>query len=130
MTQGGVADLNRSFRSDLPIYTQLIDQLKQDIASGALPPGERLPSVRDMAAELSVNPNTVQRALQELERAGLIYTQRTNGRFVTEDTASIRRCKDSLAEGLIREFLAAMTLLGYQRQEIVSLLQEEKEETT
>ena len=120
--------MNRNFRSDLPIYTQLIGQLEQDIASGVLPPGERLPSVRDLAAELSVNPNTVQRALQELERAGLIYTQRTSGRFVTEDTAAISRCKENLAEGLIREFLAAMTLLGYQRQDIVSLLQEEKED--
>lgn len=122
--------MNRNFRSDLPIYTQLVGQLQQDIASGALPPGERLPSVRDLAFELGVNPNTVQRALQELERAGLIYTQRTNGRFVTEDTAAIARCKESLGAGLIKEFLAAMTLLGYRRQEIVSLLREEKEEET
>ena len=122
--------MNRNFRSDLPIYTQLIDQLQQDIASGTLPPGERLPSVRELASELGVNPNTVQRALQELERARLIYTQRTNGRFVTEDTAAIRRCKDTLAGGLIRDFLAAMTLLGYQRQEILTLLREEKEKET
>ena len=122
--------MNRNFRSDLPIYTQLIGQMEQDIASGTLPPGERLPSVRDLAADLGVNPNTVQRALQELERAGLIYTQRTSGRFVTEDTAAIARCRESLAEGLIRDFLAAMTLLGYKRQDMVSLLQEEKEENT
>ena len=121
--------MNRNFRSDQPIYTQLVGQLQQDIASGALPPGERLPSVRDLAAELGVNPNTVQRALQELERTGLIVTQRTSGRFVTEDTAAIAGCKKTLGEGLIHEFLAAMTLLGYRRQEIVSLLQEEKEET-
>ena len=120
--------MNRDFRSDLPIYTQLIAQLKQDIASGAMPPGERLPSVRDLAAELGVNPNTVQRALQELERSGLIFTQRTSGRFVTEDTAAIARCKKTLGERQIREFLAAMTLLGYQRQDIIALLQEEKEE--
>ena len=122
--------MNRNFRSDLPIYTQLISQLEQDIASGAMPPGERLPSVRDLATDLGVNPNTVQRALQELEREGLILTQRTNGRFVTEDVAAIARCKQSLGEGLIKEFLAAMTLLGYRRQEILSLLQEEKEEET
>lgn len=121
--------MNRDFRSDQPIYTQLVGRLQQEIASGALPPGERLPSVRDLAAELGVNPNTVQRALQELERTGLIVTQRTSGRFVTEDTAAIARCKKALGEGLIHEFLAAMTLLGYRRQDIVSLLQEEKEET-
>lgn len=121
--------MNRNFRSDQPIYTQLVGQLQQDIASGALPPGARLPSVRDLAAELGVNPNTVQRALQELERAGLLVTQRTNGRFVTDDVASIARCKKSLGEGLIQDFLAAMTLLGYRRQDIIDLLREEKEET-
>ena len=120
--------MNRNFRSDLPIYTQLVGQMEQDIASGAMPPGARLPSVRELAAELGVNPNTVQRALQELERAGLIYTQRTSGRFVTEDTAAIARCKHALGESQIKEFLAAMTLLGYRRQDIIALLQEEKEE--
>ena len=120
--------MNREFRSDLPIYTQLVGQFEQDISSGAMPPGERLPSVRDLAAELGVNPNTVQRALQELEREGLVFTQRTSGRFVTEDTAAIARCKKTLGGRHIREFLAAMTLLGYQRREIIDLLQEEKEE--
>ena len=120
--------MNREFRSDLPIYTQLVGQFEQDIASGAMPPGERLPSVRDLAAELGVNPNTVQRALQELEREGLVFAQRTNGRFVTEDVAAIARCKKTLGERQITEFLAAMTLLGYRRQEIIDLLQEEKEE--
>ena len=118
----------RQFRSDQPIYTQLVGQWKREIASGLLPPGERMPSVRDLAAEMGVNPNTVQRALQELEREGLIYTQRTSGRFVTEDAAAIGRCREALAGGLVREFLAAMTLLGYQRQDIVDLLREEKEE--
>lgn len=120
--------MGQTFRSDLPIYTQLIELWQRDIASGTLPPGARLPSVRDLAAELGVNPNTVQRALTELERAGLIYTQRTSGRFVTEDAAVIARCKEALGEGLIRDFLAAMKLLGYQKQDILSLLREEKEE--
>ena len=120
--------MNRNFRSDQPIYTQLIAGLKQDIVSGALPPGARLPSVRELASDLGVNPNTVQRALQELEREGLVYAQRTNGRFVTEDTAAIAGCKQALAAAQIREFLAAMTPLGYGRQEIIDLLREEKEE--
>ena len=72
------------FSSDAPIYAQLILQIKVGIVSGAFPPGERLPSVRDLATEAGVNPNTMQRALTELERDGLVYSQRTAGRFVTE----------------------------------------------
>ena len=90
--------MDRSFRSDLPIYTQLVDRIKQDIVSGVLPPGEKLNSVRDLAAEAGVNPNTMQRALQELERDGLLYTQRTSGRYVTDDIATIQRCKEHLAK--------------------------------
>ena len=74
-----------NFRSDLPIYSQLVERIKLGIVSGSFRPGERLPSVRDMAAEAGVNPNTMQRALQELERDGMVYAQRTAGRFVTED---------------------------------------------
>ena len=117
-----------SFRSDQPIYTQLIAGLKQDIVSGALPPGARLPSVRDLAMEAGVNPNTMQRALQELERSGMVYSQRTSGRFVTEDTAVIDRAKKSLADEKLREFLEAMNKLGYSREDILSLLTEKKEE--
>ena len=120
--------MNRNFRSDLPIYTQLVGQLEQDIASGAMPPGERLPSVRDLAAELGVNPNTVQRALQELEREGLVFTQRTSGRFVTEDVRRIDEAKRAFAAEHIRVFLEGMGKLGYGREEILALLQEEKED--
>ena len=120
--------MDRSFRSDLPIYTQLVDRIKQDIVSGLLPPGEKLNSVRDLAAESGVNPNTMQRALQELERDGLLYTQRTSGRFVTEDTGVIRRCKELLAKQQIETFLAAMTQLGYDNPDILRLLENEKEE--
>lgn len=120
--------MERTFRSDLPIYAQLVEQFRQDIVSGALPPGARLNSVRDLAAESGVNPNTMQRALQELERDGLVYSQRTNGRFVTEDTAVIGQWKERLARSQIDSFLAAMAPLGYGRQAIIALLQEEKEE--
>ena len=75
--------MNWTFRSDLPIYTQLVDRFVQGIASGAMAPGARLSSVRDLATEAGVNPNTMQRALQELERQGLVYSQRTAGRYVT-----------------------------------------------
>ena len=117
-----------NFRSDQPIYAQLVEQIEQGIVSGAFPPGGRLPSVRDLAMEAGVNPNTMQRALQELERDGMVYSQRTAGRFVTEDAAIIERTKGAFAEKLIRSFLDGMSRLGYSREEILALLQEEKEE--
>ena len=116
------------FRSDLPIYSQLVEQIKLGIVSGNLLPGERLMSVRDMATEAGVNPNTMQRALQELERDGMVYSQRTAGRFVTENMQVIERAKKKFAEEQIRSFLEAMKKLGYQWEEILALLQEEEEE--
>lgn len=116
------------FRSDLPIYSQLVEQIKLGIVSGKMLPGERLMSVRDMATEAGVNPNTMQRALQELERDGMVYSQRTAGRFVTENMQVIERAKKKLAEEQIRSFLGAMKKLGYQREEIFALLKEKEEE--
>ena len=116
------------FRSDLPIYSQLVEQIKLGIVSGKLLPGERLMSVRDMATEAGVNPNTMQRALQELERDGMVYSQRTAGRFVTENMQVIERAKKKFAEEQIRGFLEAMKKLGYQREEILALLEEKEEE--
>ena len=120
------------FSNDAPIYAQLIALIKLGIVSGAFPPGERLPSVRDLATEAGVNPNTMQRALTELERDGLVYSQRTAGRFVTEDQTMIEGAKRGLAEGHIQTFLAAMSRLGYGKEEILNLLRQEneKEETT
>ena len=113
------------FSNDAPIYSQLIEQIKVGIVSGAFPPGERLPSVRDLATEAGVNPNTMQRALAELERDGLVYSQRTTGRFVTEDKTMIETAKRSLAERHVKTFLAAMLRLGFQREEIMTLLRQE-----
>ena len=115
------------FRGDLPIYSQLVEQIKLGIVSGTFLPGERLASVRDMAAEAGVNPNTMQRALQELERDGMVYSQRTAGRFVTEDMRVIAREKKKFAEERIERFLEAMEKLGYQWEEILSLLEEKEE---
>ena len=114
------------FNNDAPIWSQLIVQIKVGIVTGAFPPGERLPSVRDLAAEAGVNPNTMQRALTELERDGLVYSQRTAGRFVTEDQSMIASAKRSLAESHIQTFLRAMAHLGYDREEILTLLRQEK----
>ena len=117
-----------NFKADLPIYSQLVQQIKLAIVSGIYLPGERLASVRELATEAGVNPNTMQRALQELEREGMVYTQRTSGRFVTEDTKVIESAKKLLAESEIRSFLEQMTRLGYPKEEIVSLLKASIEE--
>ena len=117
-----------NFKSDLPIYSQLVEQIKLGIVSGIFKPGERLASVRDMAMEAGVNPNTMQRALQELEREGMVCSQRTSGRFVTEDEAVIDNAKKNLAEEQIKSFLEAMSKLGYGRDEIISLLEENGKE--
>ena len=113
------------FSNDAPIYTQLIQQVKVGIVTGAFPPGERLPSVRDMATEAGVNPNTMQRALAELERDGLVYSQRNAGRFVTEDNTMINTAKRSLAERHVKTFLEAMLRLGFQKDEIIDLISKE-----
>lgn len=117
-----------TIKSDQPIYSQLVEQIKLGIVSGLYLPGDRLASVRDMAMEAGVNPNTMQRALQELEREGMVYSQRTSGRFVTEDRAVIDNAKKRLASEQVKSFISAMEKLGYSREEIISLLEESKEE--
>lgn len=115
------------FRSDQPIYTQLTARLTQAIISGEFQPGERLPTVRDLAMEAGVNPNTVQRALAELERDALVYTQRTAGRFVTENVHMIENARFRAADRCVEEFLSEMKKLGCGREEVISLLQNRKE---
>ena len=116
------------FSNDAPIYSQLINQIKVGIVTSAFPPGERLPSVRDLAMEAGVNPNTMQRAFQELEREGLVFSQRSNGRFVTEDMEVIMEAKKAMAQTYIRSFVESMEQLGYTGEEIISLIKGEKEE--
>ncbi len=112
-----------NLKSDRPIYSQLIEHIELLIVSGIYPAGSKLPSVRDMASEASVNPNTMQRALSQLESDGLLYSQRTSGRFVTEDVEKIMQTKTSLAMALIHEFIDSMSNLGYNRQQAVSMLE-------
>ena len=115
--------------ADLPIYAQIIAQIQQRIVTGQLQPGDRLPSVRDLAAEAGVNPNTMQRAMTELERQGLVHSQRTAGRFVTEDGATIRKLREDLARTQVQDFLVAMGQLGFAPQEIADLIQKEGEKS-
>lgn len=114
------------FDSGRPIYTQLLEQIRLLIISGRYPAGSKLPSVRDLAAESSVNPNTMQRALAELERSGLIYSQRTSGRFVTEDEELVKKMKESIGQEKILTFFHEMEQLGYGVEEIIELIQKLK----
>ena len=116
-----------NLQSDRPIYAQLVDQIQRMIVTGIFTAGSRLPSVRELAAEAAVNPNTMQRALVKLEEDGLLYTQRTSGRYVTEETERIMEVKRALAEELIQQFVENMNRLGYTREQSVELLKKEEE---
>lgn len=113
-----------TLNSDRPIYAQLVEKLKMQIVSGFYHPGDRLPSVRELAQEASVNPNTMQKAFSELEKSGLIITQRTSGRMVTEDLNMIKGIQLELAKENIKIFLQNMKQLGYTEKEIVELIEE------
>ena len=106
----------------LPIWSQLKEQLSAFISSGGMAPGERIPSVRDLAADAGVNPNTMQRALSELEGLGLIVTNRTAGRSVTSDMNRINEIRREQVKKDIEQFLQKMEALGYGRDEIFTVL--------
>ena len=91
--------------SSRPIYAQIIEKVSLDIVSGKYQPGDKLPSVRDLAAQAGVNPNTMQKALSELERENLVHSARTSGRFITEDKAMIEKMREELASTQIKDFL-------------------------
>lgn len=114
--------------SSRPIYLQIIERVQMDIITGRYQPGDKLPSVRDLAQEAAVNPNTMQKALSELERSGLIYSQRTSGRFITEDKELIHQMKKELAAAEVSAFVAHMKQLGIPPEEIRQLLAETIEE--
>ncbi|MDL2253795.1 GntR family transcriptional regulator [Ruminococcaceae bacterium OttesenSCG-928-I18] len=104
--------------NDRPVYTQLVEQMERAVASGVFGPGQRLPGVREMAAEAGVNPNTMQRALQALEQTGLVHAKRTSGRFVTEDRELILTLRKRQAESLTGRWVRDMRALGCDGEEI------------
>ncbi len=116
--------------SDRPIFIQIIERIQMDIISGVYKPGDKLPSVRELAAEASVNPNTMQKALSELERTGLVYSQRTSGRFITEDKKMIDELKTKLAKDIISQFLENMQKLGFQKEDAILLMKQTIEVNT
>ncbi len=111
-----------SLEADRPIYAQLVERIQMQIVSGQYPPGAKLPSVRELAAAAAVNPNTMQKAFAELERSGLIITQRTNGRNVTEDQELISNIRHELAKEHVTVFCGRMKELGFTGEEILDLL--------
>lgn len=112
--------------ADRPVYLQLIEQMELAIAAGEYRAGGKLPSVREFAAQAAVNPNTMQRALQELEARGLVKTQRTAGRTITEDETMIAALRRQKAGEQIEQFWAAMRKLGFTQEEALALLAQEK----
>lgn len=112
------------FDNDRPIYVQLVEKLRLEIISNKLKPGERIPSVRELALATRVNPNTMQKALAELENEGLIYTERTNGKFVTTKKELIEKIKKELAEEKVNNYLQDMKNIGISYKEAVEYLQE------
>ena len=109
--------------SSRPIYAQIIEKVSLDIVSGKYQPGDKLPSVRDLAAQAGVNPNTMQKALSELERENLVHSERTIGRFITEDKAMIEKMREELASTQIKEFLNKMSQMGFDYEKTITLLE-------
>lgn len=114
--------------SDRPIYAQILERIQMQIVSGVYQPGDKLPSVRELAVQAGVNPNTMQKALAELERSGLIITQRTSGRNVTEDMDMIKETRRQIAGEQIQDFLKKMQELGFEKEDIIAMLEETKGE--
>lgn len=112
-----------NFKNGIPIYTQIIDELTMRIASAAYEPGEKLPSVRDLAMDAGVNPNTMQRALSEMERRGLVYSERTSGRFVTKEAEVLKELHEELAKKYIEEFYEKLRKIGMDKAEIARVLE-------
>lgn len=115
------------FDDNKPIYKQLVDKLKIAIITGYYKSGDRLPSVRDLAMEISVNPNTIQRALGELENEHLIYTKRTLGKFVTDDLENIQKVRLEIGTMKVDNFISDMHLLEFERDEVIQLMKERKQ---
>lgn len=116
------------FKDGIPIYLQIIDELSIRIASGKYSPGDRLPSVRDFAVEIGVNPNTLQRAFSEMERMKIVHVDRTNGRYVTDDAEVLSELKTKLANQYIEELVGRMRKLKIDDKEILKMIERWLEE--
>jgi len=113
-----------TFDNNKPIYLQIMDKIKLQIVSHKLEPNQQLPTVRELASEAGVNPNTIQRALSDLEREGFVYTKRTAGRFVTEDLDLILQSRKQLSEEQLQQFVTGMVEFGYEKEELPTVLRD------
>lgn len=113
-----------TFDNNKPIYLQIMDKIKLQIVSHKLEPNQQLPTVRELASEAGVNPNTIQRALSDLEREGFVYTKRTVGRFVTEDLDLILQSRKQLSEEQLQQFVTGMVEFGYEKEELPTVLRD------
>ncbi|MBR0597400.1 GntR family transcriptional regulator [Sinanaerobacter chloroacetimidivorans] len=119
--------MTNQFQSNMPIYLQLVNNFKHRIVSGELQAGSKLESVRDLAIRFEVNPNTMQRALTELERGGLVYAERTTGRFITQNKELIAKMREAVAQEIIDQFIEQMKSLGFTNQEAMDLIRKKIE---
>lgn len=117
--------MNWELNSDKPVYLQIMEQIERDILSGKYKSGDKFPSVRELAAKAMVNPNTMQKALAELERNGLVYSQRTSGRFITDNKELLENMKQEIAKKEVQDFITHMKTLGFTNQEIQIFIAEE-----
>lgn len=120
--------MDYKFDNDKPIYKQLVDQLKLDIITGKYKPNDKLPSVREFALELRVNPNTVQRALLELENLKLIETKRTTGKFVTDNKETIDIIKTEIINNIMEDFFNNIENLNISNEEIIKYIKNNRKE--
>ena len=116
--------MDKKLQENMPIYMQIMNRVREAVASGELAPGQRVASVREMAADFEVNPNTMQRALNELEREGLLVSERTAGRFVTTDRQLIAQLKREAAEEAADTFRREMMALGFSEEEMVAFFRQ------
>ena len=116
------------FNNDTPIYLQLIEYIKMQIISKKYLPNQKLPSVRELSFEFEVNPNTIQKALGELENIGLIYTERTNGKFVTANEELIKQVTETTLKSMVNKFFSSMTEMGLSKKEILEIINKVAEE--
>lgn len=111
------------FKTELPIYLQVMTSIKRDIVTGTLSPGQKLPSVRELAVRYTINPNTAGRVYRELEGESVCFTRRGMGTFVTDNAERIREMKEEMAQELIHQFLEGMSRLGYTLEETITLIE-------
>lgn len=112
------------FNNNTSIYIQIMDEIKLRIAKGVLKPGDKVPPVRELAMKAGVNPNTMQKALSELEREGILYSERTAGRFVADSIAGENNMRQGMSSQYIEEYIKCMRGLGYSNEEMINKLEE------